>query len=226
MNTILINYRSAFVFAIVMMAFLSGCATSKPEKITLAEVNRTAYKDLVIKDSRIVEIANSTEVDTFMGVGERVSESLIEPSLLESARFYLGDFFSLQSYSQYGNLPIELLELDVAQVKGRAAPINNPPPVPGVGALAAVLAGFVIQGIENFRVPDSLVIEVILKSKDKKFKCNGSQQIKHRTYDEALSLSLRSAMYSCGALMLTDNATPIVKELKTDNFVDGMNIIK
>jgi hypothetical protein len=226
MSTFLINYRSAFVFAIILMTFLSGCATSKPEKITLAEVNRTAYKDIVIKDSRIVEKANSTDVDTFMGVGERVSESLIEPSLLDSARFYLGDFFSLQSYSHYSNLSIELLELDIAQVKGRAAPINNPAPVPGVGVLAAVLAGFVIQGIENFRVPDSLVTEVVMKSKDKRFKCNGSQPIKHRTYDEALSLSLRSAMYSCGALMLTNNATPAVKELKTDSFVDGMNIIK
>ena len=173
--------RLSIAFIAFTIFFSCGCTTTKPEKITLVEINRNAYKDIAIKDGRKVEKDTSADIDTFMGVGDRVSETLIDPPLLDAAKFYLGEFFQTQSFLHYQKLPIELVALDVAQVKGRAAPINNPAPVPGVGVLAAVLAGFVIQGIENFRVPDSLVAEVIFKVNDKKFKCNGAQQVKHRT---------------------------------------------
>jgi hypothetical protein len=214
--------RRVILGIVVLLAFLiSGCASPRSEKILLNEVKVASSNDLNIKDMRPVDTANSTDVDTSMGVGERILEKSIEPPIVDAAKHYLTEFFVSQSYMQYQSLSIELLELDVAHVKGRAAPINNPAPVPGVGVVGAILGGFFIQAIENFRTPDSVVVEALLKFDNKKIKCNGAYQVKDRTYSEAISLALRSAMYSCAVPMIPESFNP-----KNSNIVEGMNVIK
>jgi hypothetical protein len=212
-----------FSFSLLLLCSLLGCAAIAPtEVIQVSNLSTLPATQLKVEDARSTEEKEATTVQTFMGPGARVVDSMIDPEPKKLVAPLLAEFFESQKYQTYQTLFLRMQRFDVAVVKGRAGPIANAPGAEGyLGYAGAALGKMMVQAFADAGAANVMVVELRLHDGSNAIGCNGALSMRSLSAAQALEGALRGAIRSCGAYFL-----PAPKSVATDQDIPGMNFIK
>jgi hypothetical protein len=193
------------LWAMCMLA-LAGCA-STPRVDTL-KLQSENYK---FEGVRLIEVIDGRapgsvveeKLNTASGVGLAIDAKTIEPPVFETVNELIQQSLETQGRKEKISAAVNVNNIDIAYVTGRASGVVMNPGVAGgvaaVGGIVGVaLVQLVRQAYADSKVPNSLETILKMSFRDVPFICEGTGFISGTDYSGAWQQSLRNAATNCG----------------------------
>ncbi len=201
---------------VLMVCLLAACAAPpkieslQGESLPSVATGASTTITFTILDARPQNQKAEESIDTSLGVGKRIDETLISPPPIDSFRTLLHQALLSQDYKQ-GTASIVIQEFGVGTVKGRGVAVNvfGNPGAQGAAAGAGsygLPAMLIVQLFEQARQDSKaftyIATMVKLQFGETRMSCDGVGSMSDANASQAWQLSVRRAATDCAAKLL------------------------